>query len=51
MGVMECDNMLMILGVSEQLNRKQRDIVTPLVIQGFGGVYMYVYVSTCGIYI
>lgn len=36
MGVMECDNMLMILGVSEQLNRKQRDIVTPLVIQGFG---------------
>ena len=37
MGVSECDNMLMLLGVSNQLTRKQRDVVTPLVIKGFGG--------------
>ena len=37
MGVSECDNMLMLLGVSNQLTQKQRDIVTPLVIKGFSG--------------
>ena len=37
MGVSECDNMLMLLGVSNQLTRKQRDVVTPLVINGFAG--------------
>ncbi len=37
MGVEGCDNVLMLLGVSEQLTRKQRDVVTPLVIQGFAG--------------
>jgi len=35
MGVSECDNMLMLLGVSEQLKPKERQVVTPLVIQGF----------------
>lgn len=35
MGVSECDNMLMLLGVSNRLTQKQRDIVTPLVIKGF----------------
>lgn len=35
MGVSECDNMLMLLGVSQKLTRKQRDVVTPLIIQGF----------------
>ena len=38
MGVSECDNMLMLLGVSEQLTNSQRKVVTPLVIQGFNGV-------------
>lgn len=37
MGVEHCDNVLMLLGVSENLTRKQRDVVTPLVIQGFNG--------------
>ena len=37
MGVSECDNMLMLLGVSQKLTRKQRDVVTPLIIQGFSG--------------
>ena len=37
MGVSECDNMLMLLGVSNQLTQKQRDVVTPLVIKGFSG--------------
>lgn len=37
MGVSECDNMLMLLGVSNRLTKKQRDVVTPLVIKGFGG--------------
>lgn len=37
MGVSECDNMLMLLGVSEKMTRRQRDIVTPMVIQGFIG--------------
>jgi hypothetical protein len=29
--------MLMLLGVSDKLTRQQRDIVTPMVIQGFTG--------------
>ena len=37
MGVSECDNMLMLLGVSNRLTQRQRNIVTPLVIKGFGG--------------
>lgn len=37
MGVVHCDNMLMLLGVSEQMTKLQRNVVTPLVIQGFNG--------------
>ena len=51
MGVSECDNMLMLLGVSNRLTQKQKDIVTPLVIKGFGGkssavLIIYVYANT-----
>ena len=37
MGVEHCDNMLMLLGVSELLTQRQRSTITPLVIQGFNG--------------
>ena len=30
MGVTECDNMLMLLGVSNQMTLKERGIVTPM---------------------
>ena len=35
MGVTECDNMLMTLGVSQQMNEKERDIVVPIMMKGF----------------
>ena len=35
MGVTECDNMLMLLSVSNKLNEKERDIIIPRMIQGF----------------
>ncbi|KAM9312748.1 selenide, water dikinase 1 isoform 2-T2 [Gastrophryne carolinensis] len=35
MGVTECDNMLMLLGVSNKLTDRERDKVMPLIIQGF----------------
>ena len=35
MGVSECDNMLMLLGVSIDLTHQERHIVTPLMIKGF----------------
>lgn len=35
MGVTECDNMLMLLGVSSKLSEKERDVIVPLMIQGF----------------
>lgn len=35
MGVTECDNMLMILGVSQQMNDKERDTVVPIMMKGF----------------
>lgn len=35
MGVTECDNMLMILGVSSKLTDKERDVVVPLLMRGF----------------
>ena len=40
MGVAECDNMLMLLGVSNQMTLKERHVVTPLVIQGFSDLAM-----------
>ena len=35
MGVTECDNMLMLLSVSNKMNEKDRDLVIPRMIQGF----------------
>jgi len=35
MGVTECDNMLMILGVSQKMTEKERDTVVPIMIKGF----------------
>eukprot|EP00795_Rhopilema_esculentum_P002143 gene2143-17730_t len=35
MGVSECDNMLMLLGVCTDLTAKEREVVTKLIIQGF----------------
>lgn len=35
LGVVDCDNMLMLLGVSQKLTEQERDIVVPLVMQGF----------------
>ena len=35
MGVTECDNMLMLLGVSTKMTEKERDVVIPLMIRGF----------------
>lgn len=35
MGVSQCDNMLMLLGVSESFSYNERQIVTPMMIQGF----------------
>ena len=46
MGVSECDNMLMLLGVSNLLTQKQRDVVTPLVIKGFAGKSVIIKLSS-----
>jgi selenide, water dikinase len=35
MGVTECDNMLMLLGVSTKMTEKERDVVVPLMMRGF----------------
>lgn len=35
MGVTECDNMLMLLGVSQKMTDKERDVVVPLMLRGF----------------
>ena len=35
MGVVDCDNILMLLGVSSKFTEKERDTVVPLIIQGF----------------
>lgn len=35
MGITECDNMLMLLSVSQKMNEKDRERVMPLMIQGF----------------
>lgn len=35
MGVTDCDNMLMLLGVSVDMTAKEREIVTSLMIKGF----------------
>ncbi|XP_037677944.1 selenide, water dikinase 1-like [Choloepus didactylus] len=38
MGVMDCDNMLMFLGISNKMTNRERDKVMPLIIQGFKDV-------------
>lgn len=35
MGVVDCDNMLMLLGVSTKMTEKERDVVVPLIMRGF----------------
>ena len=35
MGVTECDNMLMLVGVSTKMSEKERDVVMPLILRGF----------------
>lgn len=35
MGVTECDNMLMLLGLSSKFTEEERDVVVPLMLQGF----------------
>jgi len=35
LGVVNCDNILMILGASTEMTKKQRDVVTGLLIKGF----------------
>uniref|UniRef100_A0A8C4Q0X3 Selenide, water dikinase 1 n=2 Tax=Myxinidae TaxID=7762 RepID=A0A8C4Q0X3_EPTBU len=35
MGVTDCDNMLMLLGISQKLSEKERDKVVPLMVRGF----------------
>ena len=35
MGVVNCDNMLMLLGVSQKLKEQERDTIIPLIMQGF----------------
>lgn len=35
MGITECDNMLMLLSVSQGMSEEEREKVTPLMIQGF----------------
>uniref|UniRef100_T1L1T5 PurM-like C-terminal domain-containing protein n=1 Tax=Tetranychus urticae TaxID=32264 RepID=T1L1T5_TETUR len=34
-GIYECDNMLMILGISTKMSEKERDTVIPIMIKGF----------------
>ena len=35
MGVTECDNMLMNISVSQKMTERERDIVIPLIMNGF----------------
>lgn len=39
MGVTECDNMLMILGVSQKMTDKERDVVVPIMMRGFRVIF------------
>ena len=52
MGVTECDNMLMLLAVSQKMTDKERDVVMPLVMSGFKArlysvffTYIFVFLS------
>ncbi|XP_030379724.1 selenide, water dikinase-like [Scaptodrosophila lebanonensis] len=35
MGVTECDNMLMLVGVSTKMKERERDVIMPLIYRGF----------------
>jgi len=35
MGVIEVDNMLMLLSTSNKMTEKERDTIMPLILQGF----------------
>uniref|UniRef100_A0A915J2P7 Selenide, water dikinase n=1 Tax=Romanomermis culicivorax TaxID=13658 RepID=A0A915J2P7_ROMCU len=35
MGVVDCDSMLMLLGVSTRMSEEERDIIMPIIIKGF----------------
>ena len=35
MGVTDCDNMLMLLAVSQKMSEKERDVVVPMMMRGF----------------
>lgn len=35
MGVLDCDNMLMLLAIPKDMKEKERDVVIPLMIRGF----------------
>ena len=35
LGVTECDNLLMLLAVSNKMTDKERDVVIPLMMRGF----------------
>jgi selenide,water dikinase len=35
MGVTECDNMLMLIGVSTKMTEKERNVVVALIMRGF----------------
>lgn len=34
-GVTDCDNMLMLLGVPQKMSEKEREIIIPIIIRGF----------------
>lgn len=40
MGVTECDNMLMLLGVPQKMSEKERDTVLPIIMRGFKVRYL-----------
>lgn len=42
MGVVDCDNMLMLLGVCDKLSEKERDVVIPLIMKGFQASTVFV---------
>ena len=35
MGVTDCDNMLMLLGIPQKMTEKEREIVIPIIMRGF----------------
>lgn len=39
MGVIDCDNMLMLIAVSTKMSEKERDVVMPLMMRGFKVVF------------